>query len=383
MDEDTINQIMAAKKLTLAELDNVIVTLTTKTSSSNKQLSNLFITGSIQPIINKIAEQINSLIEMALNAKTKNDNLIEKIENAISKSTNYIVPPTYAQIAKPQPIKQRSPLIQENPEDTIMITAINNTNPNLISIKTHEAIDKIRITNKKLKINKIIKTSKGAIIKVPTSENTDQIISNLNESDIKNIAKIQKSKKLDPIIVLKSISKSIDLQHLPSIICNPELNPSLENCENKMLILFAIKSNRDTHDVVARVNPHIYDTIMKNGYLYTNYEKILIKNKILIRQCQRCFKYDHHTKHCKNDKICKCCGTTQETNHECTTTQKCINCLQDPKHKNSNLCHVPNNNSCPIYHEHTNKIINNTSYAGSNHDIITNRNNQVHEDESY
>ena len=170
--------------------------------------------------------------------------------------------------------------------------------------------------------------------------------------------------------MLKSVSKQTQIADIPKLICDKDLNPQLAGCEKKMLVLFAIKSVKENQDVVLRVNPHVYEILMSSGHVYTDLEKIMVKNKLMVRQCQKCFKFDHKTNQCNNPKKCIKCGHTADENHICTNLHRCQNCTTHPKYKNHDLNHLPNKPSCPIYNDQIKRLINMTCFEGLNHDIV-------------
>ncbi|OTF80426.1 hypothetical protein BLA29_011378, partial [Euroglyphus maynei] len=109
----------------------------------------------------------------------------------------------------------------------------------------------------------------GAVVKLPPEENIDLLIEDLKDYDqLNNVAAIYKPTPLDPTIVLKSVAKITNINELPEILC--KMNPQLQGCEKKMKVLFAMKSNSDVQDIVLRVCPKVYETIMETGRIYTD-----------------------------------------------------------------------------------------------------------------
>ncbi|KAI2800448.1 hypothetical protein BLOT_012954 [Blomia tropicalis] len=164
------------------------------------------------------------------------------------------------------------------------------------------------------------------------------VSSNDSKNDrLDNIANIYVPKPRDPTILLKSVSKLTSLNELSAIIC--KMNPELSGYENKLKVLFALKSNSEVHDVVLRVSPVAYEQLKNLGRVYTDTQVVLVRDKILVKQCQNCYLYDHNTIYCRNEKInCK----------DSDGNPSCINCSKHAKYKN-NSNHLPNKNECPIY----------------------------------
>lgn len=375
MDTGTSDQIEDLKNLAIVQLNDVVNFLIAKVNSTNKQISKSNVTD-IQIKIEQAKRDFTNAINVAVEYKTNNDSLVEKIENLLNNVDKKMAktlpqaPPSFANIVKSQPAEK---LIRNKvSEETILFTSKPETNSANIVPQVYRAIQTIRLTNEQLKINKIIPTRKGLILKVPADEDIDSLITQFKNYDSLNDAvTIYQPKKLDPTIVLKNVSKLTDINELPQLICNTNLNPLLEDCQNKMIVLFAIKSNTDTQNVVLRVNPTVYEKIMKTGYVYTDLQKIFVQNKIMVRQCQNCFKFDHATKNCNVQKLCIKCGKPTSRNHTCERSC-CINCSTNNKYKNTNTDHLPNKRDCPIYNDRIKKLINNTSYTGSDHIIVKN-----------
>ncbi|UYV63886.1 hypothetical protein LAZ67_2005887 [Cordylochernes scorpioides] len=99
--------------------------------------------------------------------------------------------------------------------------------------EVNNGIEKMRNEISKVKINKIIKSKSGVILKVDSGENLNILIEEFKKIDeVNQKALIYAPKPLDPTIVLKSITKSTDIKELPSILCN--MNPELEGREKKI-----------------------------------------------------------------------------------------------------------------------------------------------------
>ncbi|KAI2797183.1 hypothetical protein BLOT_011161 [Blomia tropicalis] len=171
-----------------------------------------------------------------------------------------------------------------------------------VVLQVNETIKKLRENGCKTKINNIYKTKKGAIIKVPNEENINTLMNQFkNNGSLSNISKIYTPTPLDPTIVLKSVNKSTDLSSLNSVLC--DMNQELADCKYKIKILFAMKSNTSSHDVVLRVAPSAYEIIKRMKHIYTISQVVEVRDKVLVRQCQTCFQFDHNTKMCTNQKI--------------------------------------------------------------------------------
>ncbi|XP_075681089.1 uncharacterized protein LOC142646342 [Dermatophagoides pteronyssinus] len=350
-----------------SRLQQITQKLKDKYNSTSKQINKSDIKD-ISTIIQLITCEIATMKEVAVQNQLNDTNqqLMTELTNIISTNKTR-QQPSFAQIVKNtdhlnQQIHQKQKGIEEK---TIIISANDDQSPTNILIQTNNAIKHTRNENRPFKINKIIKSKNGAIIKLPPEEDIDQLIKDFKEFDqLNNIASIYQPTPLDPTVVLKAISKITNIKELPEIICN--MNPQLNGCEKKMQVLFAIKSNTDVQDVVLRVCPKVYETIMQTGQIYTDIQVARVKDRVFIRQCQKCFQFDHSSNQCKNQISCITCGAKGD--HNCTKITRCQNCSSHPKYKN-NTDHLPNNKECPLYSDQIKKLIQKTCYTGLDHEI--------------
>jgi len=306
--------------------------------------------------LHKIIQWINVLNEQ--NMKLKSD------LNKINKTTS-LKQVSYAQALNTPQTKQK-----EAPEQTLIIKAKPNANKDTVANIVFTSIDNIRKTKKNIKINKIIRSKTGAIIKTPTTTNIDELIEQFKAQDqLSAIAQVYKPKYLDPLIVLKSISKQQDITTISKDLC--DINPQLDGLAKEIKVLFATKNTGPTHNIFIRASPKVYEIFSNNNNnLYLNYEAIRWSKTIHVKQCQNCmcFNPDHKTHECNKERMCKTCGIYG--NHECTNIQKCGNCSKHPHHKD-HCNHKPNNINCPLYAAQHKKTESLTCYSP----ITTNINN--------
>jgi len=267
--------------------------------------------------------------------------------------------PSYSDILKKAPIPVPTKQINEQ---TIIIKAISPINSTEVQCEAYDHIKTMQNSSNKFKINKIIKTKTGMLIKTPMNENIDQLIEEFKANDkINHTSYIYKSKMLDPTIVLKKVNKLTDPTSINKIICS--MNNQLENCEDDIKVLFPIKSQSSCQDIVLRVSPKVYQIINKTKQVYTDIELINVKDKVLVKQCQKCFQFN--AQHKQNDchhNFCAECAT--DGPHKCSHNLKCINCS---KHTNQQLkqhCdHKANSPQCPLYQTQINRTKDRTCYA--------------------
>src|SRR5699024_10270454 len=157
-----------------------------------------------------------------------------------------------------------------------------------------------------------------------------------------------------------------DLTTLISEITN--MNPELKDLNNDFKILFQIKNPNNTNKTISlalRVSPKAYHIIKTQLHyrIYLHTQCCIIQDKIFIKQCQKCFLFNHRTADCKAKTICKQCGQEKASNHTCSVTC-CSNCKKSEKYK-SNTNHLPNNINCPMYKTQMQYIQEKTQYQPS------------------
>lgn len=254
---------------------------------------------------------------------------------------NSVTKPSYTAI-----VKSRPPPAKVN-EKTLVIKARQNCDPKTVANQVFEGVNIIRKTTPNIKINKIIRSKSGAIIKAPMETNIDEMISMFKEQDkLAKIATVYKPKFLDPLIILKNINKEQDVTKIPKDLCN--INEQFAGLDSQIKVLFASKSNGPAHDVYLRVSPKVFQAFVNSKHIFLDYESIRWLKNVHVRQCQNCmcFNPDHQSKNCPNQQMCKLCGKTGP--HKCDQIQKCGNCMNHQFHS-KHSGHKPNSTECPLY----------------------------------
>ncbi|OTF83162.1 hypothetical protein BLA29_001551 [Euroglyphus maynei] len=270
--------------------------------------------------------------------------------------------PSFAQIVQKIPNHQ-SQAFNKQEERTIIIKPNNNVAPQLIENKVKTIL---KNSNKKVKINKIFSKQTCVIIKTANNEQiSEELIDQINShKDTKNVCSAYSPKLRDPTIVLKNVSTEIDLLNLTQQIvdCNEELT----DLKNEIKFLFKMKHGDHTAkhmNIVLRVSPKVHHIITNtlNNKMYLDYQCCQVQTKLFVRQCQKCFKFNHKTQECRNHQFCKTCGQEKQNNHICPNTLSCSNCKTSIKFKN-NTAHSPNNEHCPIYKAQLEKLYEQTNF---------------------
>uniref|UniRef100_A0A834RC11 Uncharacterized protein n=1 Tax=Sarcoptes scabiei TaxID=52283 RepID=A0A834RC11_SARSC len=218
-----------------------------------------------------------------------------------------------------------------------------------------------------------IKTNKSSVVIKSADENNENIenlVKKINNDSKFNNKTFQAyiPKKRDPTIVLKGVFIDNNITELVSQIIdnNVELQ-NIENVTEKIKFLFKMNTrNPRLMDLVLRVDPEIFKIItsqMKN-HIYIDFQMCRIEYKAFVKQCQRCYLFDHRTSECESLKICRDCSEEKTTNHSCLNNYNkvCINC-KNSKIYNNNTNHAPNTEACPIYYSHVKRIMDQTNFG--------------------
>lgn len=256
-------------------------------------------------------------------------------------------------------------------ESTIVIKAKSSTQVKESQNCVYDEVMDIRKKKKNVKINKIIRTRTGAIVKLPKSEDIDSLIKEFIKSDkLKNVSEVYKGKALSPTVVLKGVNKQTDYTKLPAILC--QMNPSLAGKEAKIKVIRVLgysgnSDSKESNDVALRIESDVYQDFKKMKTVFTDIECVRWRDKIFVRQCQNCLRFNpnHIRKDCNKERHCFC---GQIGAHNCDHSLKCINCATHPKHKDGDHKHRPNTTDCPLYKQQQDIIFQRTCFSdGTSH----------------
>ena len=312
-------------------------------------------------VIKAAADRMQLLHEQETNNFNSPNESIELLKEIKNKLDSPNVP--YNRVISSPSLK--IPTTKEKEISLFISTKNNNTAPDQLTSEIYKQIQTFREHKPQLKVNKIIKYNKGNIVKLPKSEDLDELISFFKTQDkITKDYNVYIPKPRDPTIVLKRVNKLTSAKDIPKIISS--INDSLKNCENEIKVLFEIGSFSQSRDIVLRVSPNVYQTLSNQKYIYTDMEAIQFQHRVFVKQCKFCFQFNtHKSNDCpiKNNPICVDCGLSGP--HNCTKINKCINCTNYHKHNlNSHNClHKPNNNDCPLFKIQYDRILEQTAFS--------------------
>ncbi|XP_027198283.2 uncharacterized protein LOC113792576 [Dermatophagoides pteronyssinus] len=313
-------------------------------------------------VIDTAATTMNNLF---VNLSSNIDHNAMDTKNLLQDIKNKLFSPVPYNVIAAKPKENNVPTIQSKPNEyALFVNAKKGMVDANLNSEVNNAISEVRKKKPYLKINKIIRNNKGNIIKTPNSDDLDTLIQYFQSQDkINEIANVFIPKPRDPTIVLKKVSKLTSSKDLPIILCR--VNEQISNLDTEVEVLFDFRSDLPFRDIALRVSPRIYERICNLNYLYTDIEAIRFHQRIFVRQCKHCFKFnDHKANDCprKNKPICSECG--EEGIHNCSKNNKCCNCVsffKDGVHQHD-ICHRPNRDSCPLYKKQIDRLMSQTAF---------------------
>ncbi|KPM05191.1 hypothetical protein QR98_0036500 [Sarcoptes scabiei] len=306
-------------------------------------------------------------ISEAITVVKDNMNSMSSEINKISQQVDSSRPPqTIPQLSYSQALASRP--IASPSSDQLKTIIIKSSNPDSVPPKVVESKVKsiINESNIKAKIVRISTNKSSVVIKSAEqkSENLSLLVQKINQhSSNRNSFKAFIPNKMDPTIIMKGVSIDNNLTTIINQIT--ENNPLLENINNEIKFLFRIKTrNPNQMDIVFRVSPRVFDIISKkmNNNVYIDFQCCKTEHQTFVRQCQKCFQFNHKANECRNHMICKNCGQTKNSSHHCHPEhQTCVNCKNSNIFKND-VNHLPNSQQCPIYKSRMKQIIEQTQF---------------------
>ena len=304
----------------------------------------------------------NTIFRIAANLLSHNNtqNILKDINNKLDLNFKQPSKPSYASIL--QNPSQTTPTNKKNQEDTIIINSSNNTSTTIIESQIKSLI---KSSPNKYKINHIKSTNKTVIIKTPKNTiNTNKLIKEINNNPKTNhLFNAYTPKAKDPTIVIKNVSTDTEIDSIINQICDH--NEELTGLQNEIKFIFKINQDKPkTMNLAFRVSPKIFHIISNqlSNRIFLPTQCCIVQHKIFIRQCQKCFLFNHKTSECINNHLCKNCGKEKTDNHICSHINHCPNCSKSIKHKD-NTNHLPNTKQCPIYSTQIQYIHEQTQYT--------------------
>lgn len=231
-----------------------------------------------------------------------------------------------------EPTRNTSQANTTRQNKTHVVHVVSKDKPESSPAETFENI-KSTIAPGQFKILKYRDTRRGVLFELGEEAHAETLIEALNKNNTLNAYKPSPFK---PTITIHGVPN----WQTPDMVL-ADLAKATTGDNTEVDHLFDNNKRHTTRDMVIRVNTNTYRNIKDNGFLLgTGYQHLRVSDKVLVSQCQNCYRYDHR-KNCTLPKICRTCGQVDK-DHICTGARACVNC---PSH----APHLPNTTHCPIY----------------------------------
>ncbi|KAF7495295.1 hypothetical protein SSS_01016 [Sarcoptes scabiei] len=260
-------------------------------------------------------------------------------------------PTTFAEAARSITNSNESSQIDQT--KTIIIKPISNSSQ-ISRVIMDTKVKKI-INESKIKAKIInIKTNKSSVV-IESVDESNENIENLcqkKSTTIRNLTtklfKLKsKKKKRDQTIVLKGVVIDNNITKLVSKI--------IDNNESTIHGPSTPSRSGDIQNKTSQMKNHIF----------IDFQMYRVEYKAFVKQCQRCYLFNHKTLECELLKTCRDCSEEKTTNHCCINNYNkvCINCKNNKIYKKKIPNHAPNTEACSIYYFHVKRIIDQTNFG--------------------
>lgn len=191
----------------------------------------------------------------------------------------------------------------------------------------------------KVKINKV-DTQKDGTIKIKCN----------NKSDIELLKKEISTKMNEEYTIEEKILRNPKIKivgvNLEHDVSNNEIEKQFREQNNfsedssfKIDFVNYVKY-KNTYTIFAEVNGKLLEKIRKSGSkLYFGWKSCFVYENNSLVQCKNCYRFNHSTKKCRNEKTCPICAENhdQEKCNKTNDEKKCSNCLfSNQKYKKNN-----------------------------------------------
>ena len=235
----------------------------------------------------------------------------------------------------------------------------NGTDVNIAKVKEIATSNQIQVS--KTTVNQ---TNGDVYIELPSEENRDKLTPLLNEETFAAHEVVKLKSKLPTISVL-DVKEFESKENFVDKIKNQ--NPVIKELMERGSTFSVVycKSPTDEcekkyHQVVLRVSEDIRKVIRSNNNkLFADLTAYRVVDRFYVKRCNRCQKFGHYEKDCKNDECCGYCtgkhstGKCKEVEAKDHANHKCVNCKEkglDPN-KHSAMWY-----KCPTYIEMQKKL---------------------------
>lgn len=277
----------------------------------------------------------------------ENNTRIEGLKSLMEKQNRMLDRHTYASVTADRPGRQ---LISQTALHSVIVTAKDETETG------EEILNQIRhAVNAKeggVTVEKVRKAKdRKVILGCRTEDERRQLKEKLSEANNQLVVKEIKNK--NPLIIFKNVlSYNKDEEIIKSIKNqNKILFKGINEEETKMEILFKRKTNNPhTHHIIMRVSPKIWRSLIAEGSVRIDLQRIQVEDQSPLVQCSLCLSYGHTKRFCKDkEEKCSHCGGPHKKldcpEWSAGTTPVCCNCVRA---KMDRTDHNAFSQDCPI-----------------------------------
>ena len=326
-------------------------------------------------VAQKAFDMIN---QMSINQENIIESISKELASAIkSEITTKLGTMSFADVLKtnlPKPTfttTQSSKPVENPPSNNLKTIIISSKDPSTLSAAVVQTTVEQKINNnkqRKLKITNKFNTNEGIGLVCASQHDHNHIINELKVmTGMDDKCNFYKPKPLLPALVIMGVEKSVDMSTFSEELIRLNSLPA-DSIKRFFIMNDHHNPNRKTQNIYIRVTPECFQAIAKLEFkLCIGFKECYLRRRILVDQCQHCFKVGHGTAHCPNKNnapICATCGV-QEEDHECSGTIKCYNCGKHPRFSKEDHNHRPNNMRCPLYRNRHDILEQRTQYHPS------------------
>ena len=206
------------------------------------------------------------------------------------------------------------------------------------------------------KVNYARITSQGGlVINVPDRETHEKTLENLHASFPENYI-IEEPRKILSKLTIINVPRSIEGSDFAKNACGKDevINDLISQGE----LLEVVKSwnqhgstgESNLKNIAVKCSPKIHNYILNvcQGFIYLNYTRCKVFNRLFVLQCYHCRGFNHIAKNCPDSNksaVCGKCAQSHETKACRESQPRCINCLRAKQHSRAD--HHSSSRDCP------------------------------------